>query len=149
MEVLSMYDLANLCFNTVSEQSMQFHSDRFSGSLVSQTNKFVGSFERMMDVLIWDAWPMLCYIIFVVIVLWNQAAWFAIGIVGFTIIYSIVSGLTMRKIAHLNDAEAEAYTKQTGQLADSISNIISVKSYAREAHERERFAGFSREGFRR
>ncbi len=50
----------------------------------------------------------------------------------------------MRKIAHLNDAEAEAYTKQTGQLADSISNIISVKSYAREAHERERFAGFSR-----
>ncbi len=46
MEVLSMYDLANLCFNTVSEQSMQFHSDRFSGSLVSQTNKFVGSFER-------------------------------------------------------------------------------------------------------
>lgn len=144
MEVLSMYDLANLCFNTVSEQSMQFHSDRFSGSLVSQVNKFVGAFERMMDVLIWDAWPMLCYIIFVVIVLWNQAAWFAIGIVGFTIIYSIVSGLTMGKIAHLNDEEAEAYTKQTGQLADSISNITSVKSYARENHERERFATFSR-----
>lgn len=139
-----MYDLANLCFNTVSEQSMQFHSDRFSGSLVSQVNKFVGAFERMMDVLIWDAWPMLCYIIFVVIVLWNQAAWFAIGIVGFTIIYSIVSGLTMGKIAHLNDEEAEAYTKQTGQLADSISNITSVKSYARENHERERFATFSR-----
>ncbi len=97
-----------------------------------------------MDVLIWDAWPMLCYIIFVVIVLWNQAAWFAIGIVGFTIIYSIVSGLTMGKIAHLNDEEAEAYTKQTGQLADSISNITSVKSYARENHERERFATFSR-----
>lgn len=144
MEVLSMYDLANLCFNTVSEQSMQFHSDRFSGSLVSQTNKFVGAFERMIDVLIWDAWPMLCYIIFVVIVLWQQAAWFAIGIVGFTIIYSIVSGLTMKRIAHLNDEEAEAYTRQTGQLADSISNIISVKSYARENHERERFAGFSR-----
>lgn len=144
MEVLSMYDLANLCFNTISEQSMQFHSDRFSGSLVSQTNKFVGSFERLIDVLIWDAWPMICYIAFVVIVLWQQAAWFAIGIIGFTIIYSIISGLTMSKISHFNNEEAEAYTKQTGQLADSISNIISVKSYAREAHERERFAGFSR-----
>lgn len=144
MEVMSMYDLANLCFNTISEQSMQFHSDRFSGSLVSQTNKFVGAFERMMDVLIWDAWPMLCYIVFVVVVLWRQAAWFAIGIVGLVVIYSLISGLTMRKIAHLNDEEAEAYTRQTGQLADSISNIISVKSYARENHERERFAGFSR-----
>lgn len=145
MEVMSMYDLANLCFNTISEQSMQFHSDRFSGSLVSQTNKFVGSFERLMDVLIWDAWPMVCYIAFVVIVLWQQAAWFAIGMVIFALIYSVVSGLTMRKIAHLNDEEAEAYTKQTGQLADSISNIISVKSYARERHERERFSRFSKE----
>lgn len=144
MEVMSMYDLANLCFNTISEQSMQFHSDRFSGSLVSQTNKFVGSFERLMDVLIWDAWPMVCYIAFVVIVLWQQAAWFAIGMVIFALIYSVVSGLTMRKIAHLNDEEAEAYTKQTGQLADSISNIISVKSYARERHERERFSRFSK-----
>ena len=41
MELLAMYDLSNMAFNTVSEQSMQFHSDRFSGSLVSQTNKFV------------------------------------------------------------------------------------------------------------
>ena len=63
MEVLSMYDLANLCFNTVSEQSMQFHSDRFSGSLVSQTNKFVGAFERMIDVLIWMTNVAECYII--------------------------------------------------------------------------------------
>lgn len=144
MEVLSMYDLANLCFNTVSEQSMQFHSDRFSGSLVSQVNKFVGAFERMMDVFVWDAWPIFCYIAFVVIVLWKEAAWFAIGIVVFTIIYSLISLLTLRKIANLNNAEAEAYTKQTGQLADSISNITSVKSYAREWYERERFANFSR-----
>lgn len=144
MEVLSMYDLANLCFDTVSEQSMQFHNDRFSGSLVSQVNKFVGSFERLIDVLVWDAWPILCYIVFVVIVLWQQAAWFAIGMVVLTIIYTLISGLTMRQISHLNDEEAAAYTKQTGQLADSISNITSVKSYARENHERQRFAMFSR-----
>lgn len=143
MEVLSMYNLANLCFDTVSAQSMQFHSDRFSGSLVSQTSKFIGAYERMMDVLIWDVWPMLCYIIFVVIVLWQQAAWFALGIVGLVVIYTLISKLTMGKIAHLFDEEAAAQTKQTGQLADSISNIISVKSYAKEHHERERYRKFS------
>lgn len=143
MEVLSMYNLANLCFDTVSAQSMQFHSDRFSGSLVSQTNKFIGAYERMMDVLIWDVWPMLCYIVFVVIVLWQQAAWFAIGIIGLVVIYTIISKFTMGKISHLFDEEAAAQTKQTGQLADSISNITSVKSYARERHERGRFRNFS------
>ena len=37
-ELKAMYDLSNQCFDVISAQSMQFHSDRFSGSLVSLTN---------------------------------------------------------------------------------------------------------------
>lgn len=147
MELLAMYDLANLCFNTVAEQSMQFHNDRFSGSLVSQTNKFIGGFERLFDVFLWDMWPMLIYIALVIIVLAPQVPWFAAGLVLFTIIYATIAGVSFKKTAHLNDEEAAASTKQTGQLADSISNIISVKSYAGEAHERHRYANFSRTTF--
>ncbi len=143
MEVLAMYDLSNLCFNVICEQSMQFHSDRFSGSLVSQTNKFVGSFERLVDVFIWDLWPMLVHIIMIVCVLAGQVPWFAVGIIVFVLIYSVIAGLSSGRISHLNNEAAEAETKQTGQLADSISNIISVKSYAREQHEFKRFADFS------
>ncbi len=145
MEVLAMYNLANKCFDTIAEQSMQFHSDRFSGSLVSQVNKFVSAFERLIDTLIWDAWPIFCYILFIVIVMWPQAPWFAVGVVAFTIIYMLVCGLTMRRISYLNNAEAAATNKRTGQLADSITNIISVKSYAREGHEKRRFSKFSNE----
>ncbi len=144
MEVLAMYDLAVNCFTVVNDQSMQFHNDRFSGSLVSQTNKFVWAFERLVDTVIWDLWPTLAYIIMVIIVLAPQVPWFAAGIVGFVAIYALVSGLSFKKIAHLSDNAAAAETKQTGQLADSISNIISVKSYAHEAHERRRYANFSR-----
>lgn len=144
MEVLAMYDLAVNCFTVVNDQSMQFHNDRFSGSLVSQTNKFVWAFERLVDTFIWDLWPTLCYIIMVIIVLAPQVPWFAVGIVGFVALYALVSGLSFKKIAHLSDNVAAAETKQTGQLADSISNIISVKSYAHEAHERHRYANFSR-----
>lgn len=147
MELLAMYDLANLCFNTISEQSMQFHSDRFSGSLVSQANKFIGGFERLFDVFIWDMWPMLIYIIFVIIVLAPQVPWFAIGLVAFAIVYAAIAGFSFKKTAYLNDEEAAASTKQTGQLADSISNIISVKSYTGEAHERQRYAKFSKATF--
>ncbi len=144
MEVLAMYDLAVNCFTVVNDQSMQFHNDRFSGSLVSQTNKFVWAFERLVDTVIWDLWPTLAYIIMVIVVLAPQVPWFAAGIVGFAAIYALVSGMSFKKIAHLSDNAAAAETKQTGQLADSISNIISVKSYAHEAHERHRYANFSR-----
>lgn len=144
MEVLAMYDLAVNCFTVVNDQSMQFHNDRFSGSLVSQTNKFVWAFERLVDTVIWDLWPTLAYITMVIIVLAPQVPWFAIGIVGFVALYALVSGLSFKKIAYLSDNAASAETKQTGQLADSISNIISVKSYAHEDHERHRYADFSR-----
>lgn len=144
MEVLAMYDLAVNCFTVVNDQSMQFHNDRFSGSLVSQTNKFVWAFERLVDTVIWDLWPTLAYIGMVIIVLAPQVPWFAVGIVGFVALYALVSGLSFKKIAYLSDNAAAAETKQTGQLADSISNIISVKSYAHEAHERHRYADFSR-----
>ena len=53
-ELKVMYELATKSFNAISAQSMQFHSDRFSGSLVSQTNKFVGAFERFFDLLTFD-----------------------------------------------------------------------------------------------
>lgn len=147
MQLMALYDLADLCFDAISEQSMQFHSDRFSGSLVSQTNKFVWAFERLTDVFIWDFWPMLIYILMVVFVMAPQAPWFAIGLVVFVIVYAVIAGLSFRKIGHLNDDEADAEAKQTGQLADSISNIISVKSYAKEMHEKQRYSEFAKGTF--
>ena len=34
-----------------------FHADHFAGALVSQTNKFIGSYERLMDDFIWNILP--------------------------------------------------------------------------------------------
>ena len=146
-ELLVLYDLATLCFDTVSSQSMSFHSDRFSGSLVSQTNKFVGAFERFFDVLIFDILYLVSMIAFIMIVLVPRAPLFALGLTIFIALYVACSALTFKRISHLSKECAEAENKQTGQLADSVSNIISVKSYGREAHERHRYANFNRASY--
>ena len=144
MELKAMYDLSSKCFDTVCSQSMQFHSDRFSGSLVSQVNKFVSAFERFMDVIIWDILPTSTFIIATLLILWPYSPIYSIVLVSLIIVYCVIAGITSKKISHLNAEEASAQTKQTGQLADSISNIISVKSYAKEAHEHHRYANFQR-----
>lgn len=144
MELKSMYDLATMCFDTVCTQSMQFHSDRFSGSLVSQTNKFIGSFERFFDVVIFDILYLISMVASIMFVLVSRAPWFALGLAVFIVLYILCSALTFKKISHLSREWAEAENKQTGQLADSVSNILSVKSYGREAHERRRYANFNR-----
>ena len=143
-ELKSQYDLATMCFDTVCAQSMQFHSDRFSGSLVSQTNKFIGSFERFFDVVIFDILYLVSMLVSIMCVLIPRAPWFALGLIVFIVLYVLCSALCFKKIAHLSREWAEAENKQTGQLADSVSNILSVKSYGREAHERHRYANFNR-----
>ena len=144
MEIYAMYDLANLAFDTVSAQSMQFHSDRFSGSLVSQTNKFVSAYERLFDNIIWSTIPFLTILISTLGVLFVQVPIYAAGLLAFIAFYFVVAYVYFKKMAPLNEAHAAAESKQTGQLADSISNITAVKSYAREAHERKRFSNFAR-----
>lgn len=138
MELKAMKNLSTLIFDTISNQSMQFHSDHFSGSLVSQSNRFVSSFERFFDAIIWNLLPVISSLSFILIVLFSLTPLFALALLVLIIVYTVISGLTFHKISHLNTVEAAANSKQTGQLSDVITNILSVKSYAREAYERRR-----------
>ena len=144
MELNAMNDIAGLCFNAVCTQSMKFHSDRFSGSLVSQTNKFIGGFERLYDTLIFNILPIIVSVISIEVVLITRVLTFAIVFIALVVIYALVSYFSFKKIKYLSDEWAKAETRQTGKLADSMSNILSVKSYGRESHERHRYANFSR-----
>lgn len=147
MQLLVIKDLLDMGFETVAEQSMQFHNNRFSGSLVSQTTKFAWGFERLTDDFFYDILPMLSYMAMVIFILAPRVPGYTIALVVLVVAYALISGLSFKKISHLNNLETESETKMTGQLADSITNIISVKSYAREAHERKRFSKFTNEYF--
>lgn len=142
-EILGMYDLANMAFNTICYQSMQFHVNRFSGSLVSQTNQFVRAYERLMDMIVWNLVPLATDIISVVVVLSFKVPAYAVSLVIFVCIFIAISVLTSKKMNELSNKMSESESKATGQLADSISNINAVKSYARENHERKRYADYA------
>lgn len=148
MEIKAMYDLSCKAFDTISAQSMQFHSDRFSGSLVSQTNKFVGAYERLMDEFFWNVFPVTLDLTMIVIVLASRVPLFALGIIVLVIIFMIISAVWFKKLAPIHEQEAKMSNKCTGQLADSVSNIVSVKSYAREKYESGRYARFQSDWYK-
>ena len=143
MEIYAIYDLSALCFDTIAAQSMQFHNNRFSGSLVSQVNKFVSAYERFMDELVWNIIPLVTAVSTSIIILYTRVPLFATGLLVFMIAFIIIAYLAFRKISPLNLKLASAENKRTGQLSDSISNILSVKSYAGEPFEEKRFSKFN------
>lgn len=135
----TMLDLHATVFKYLSEQSHRFFTNRFAGSLVSQANKFVGSFERLTDTFLWSFYALFLNYLFTVIVLWQRVPVFTIGLVFSSALFLTVITKLKRSEAPFNEAHTEAEAQLTGQLADSITNIAAVKSYANEAKEQNLF----------
>lgn len=147
ISLLAWRDLADDIFDTISEQSMQFHSDRFSGSLVSQTNKYLTAFDTFVDLVIWTILPFLSSFIAIIAVLYPIVPWYAIALSCFVLIYIIIIGFTQRKVTELNEKEASTYSLQNGQMSDSFSNILAIKSYGQEKYEKKRFSKYTAKSY--
>ncbi len=133
-----MRDLNMTVFKHLQLMSHRFFSDRFAGSLVNQTNKFVGSFERLTDPLTWNVFKLLVAVVFTTIILAPKAMPVVVGIWVIALIYiPVVWHFRQRQLPY-NRRWAASETKRTGQLADAISNIVAVKSFANEQAETAR-----------
>ena len=132
--------LSQLAFSAVINQSMTFHSNHFSGSLTSQANKLASAFIDIKSNFVWDIFPLLLMVIYSIGAAFAVCPPFAGILLVFTILYTAAAIITYYKTTHIDAKLAEAENKQTGQLADSITNVVSVKSYARERFEKARFA---------
>ncbi|MCA9330275.1 ABC transporter ATP-binding protein, partial [Candidatus Saccharibacteria bacterium] len=132
-----MRDLAERSSNHLSNMSYRFFSNRFAGSLVNQVNKFSGAFERLADTMTWNVYKLTVGLIATCVVLWPKAPYVVIGIFTLTAIYTPVVWYFRRKQVPYNKRWAQAETNRTGQLSDTIGNIIAVKSFSNEQLERK------------
>lgn len=134
-EVRGMHNLRKQCFDHLSDQSMHFHNNKFTGSIVTQISRFASSYERLLDSIIWQIIPLISSFAFAFIILGFKLPLFALALAFFSIIFVTVAWFSFKKVRVLNERDAAAGSKLTGQLADSITNISAVKSFARESHE--------------
>lgn len=128
-------DLYQRVFDHLTSQSMSFHADRFSGALVSQTNKLTGAYEMIADTVVWQLVPMVTTVVAAVVilsfVLWQYALFLAVMCLIFT-----AAVLASRpRLEQLSVSEAQASTRMTGFLADVMTNISAVKANGYEETE--------------
>ena len=139
-ETAMQRDLYAQCFNKLTNQTLFFHSNKFGGSLVSQTNKLVGAVESFWDTIIWSVLPLVVSLVGSIIVLSTLLWQYALFLLIFSIVFSIVVYYGSKPMAKLTKKEAKASNKLNGQLADIISNVLAVKSSGAEATEQKFFA---------
>lgn len=133
-------DMAQRVFKHLMAQSPSFHANHFGGSLVSQTNKLMGSYIRFADTTGFMLIPLLSGLIFAGSVLASRAPLYAAILISFAIIYIISSIFVTAPIRKRGAAQAAAESKQTGSLADAVTNVMAIKSFASSEYEEQRFA---------
>lgn len=140
MEERAMQDLAMTSFNHLLTMSQRFFGNRFGGSIVSQVNKFIGSYERLADTLIWNVYKLIISFVFTIAILVRPAPLYVVGLVTLAAVYTFALYRLKRRELPLNEEWSALETKRTGQLADSITNIAAVKAFAHEKLESKLFA---------
>ena len=145
LEIAVAYDLATESFDALSNQSMSFHSNRFGGTLVSQTTKFLSAYNQIIENLAFPFIPVVCSIISTCVLLVPRVPEYVAVLMVLLAIYVVVSYVMYKRILSLNEQAAGAQNQLSGELSDAVTNILAVKTYGREDYERSLFDRANRE----
>ena len=145
LEIAVSYDLATMAFDALSNQSMTFHSNRFGGTLVSQTTKFMSAYNQLVEAIMFPFLPVVCSVVFTCLILAPIVPVYVVVLMVLLAVYATVSYLMYKRILHLNEKAAGAQNQLSGELSDAVTNILAVKTYGREDYERELFDRANRE----
>lgn len=136
----SMVNLNNTSFQYLQKHSVSFFNDNFTGSLVKKVNRFARSFEGIMESIYWTLLPAIVSIGAIVVILWQNNFWMAMGVLLWVVIFLIINYyLSLYKLRH-DLKRSEIDSKVTGFLADTITNHTNVKLFGGYKREVKSFA---------
>ena len=145
LQIAAAYDLATMSFDALCNQSMSFHSNRFGGTLVSQTTKFMSAYQLLLETTTFPFLPVICSVVFTCGILAPRVPAYVAILMVLLAIYACVSYYMYKRILHLNEEAAGAQNQLSGELSDSVANILAVKTYGREDYEKSLFDAANRE----
>ena len=145
LQIAVNYDLATMAFDCLCNQSLSFHSNRFGGTLVAQTSKFMSAYTLLLNTITFPFLPIVCSVVFTCALLFPVVPLYTVVLMGLLVVYAAVSYIMYKRILHLNEQAAGAQNQLSGELSDAVTNILAVKTFGREDYERGLFDTANRE----
>jgi ATP-binding cassette, subfamily B, heavy metal transporter len=132
--------IALAAFRHIHSLSLRFHLERRTGGLARAVERGTAAIEFLLSFLLFNVVPTVFEMIIVCAILWRLYNWtFAavtlatiVSYIGFTF---LVTDWRIRFRREMNTRNSEANTKSV----DSLLNYETVKYFANEAHEAERY----------
>lgn len=136
-------DLAHRVFDAMLDQTADFHANHFTGSLVSQTTKLLGAYVRIADTTFFQVSQLVFGLIFTAVFLLPRAPEYVLVLLLVSGFYIAMTFVVSRPVQRAGRKLAAAESEQTGYLADAITNVMTIKSFAGRHYEKRHFTTIS------
>ncbi len=124
--------------------SYRWHMDHPAGEVISSLGNFSWAFAELVDVASWGLLPVVVVVLSAIgvlaVVAWPAALALLVMVAGF--VYVILRRLRLVRAA--SQAFEDHHSRATGVVADTVTNLMAVRTAAAEPHERQRVAAMMR-----
>jgi ABC-type multidrug transport system fused ATPase/permease subunit len=120
------------------ELSYRWHMDHPAGEVISSLSNFSWAFVEMVDVASWGLLPVAVVVLSALVVL-SVAAWpAALALLVMVGLFVVVLARRLPLVRAASQQFEDHHSKATGVVADTVTNLMTVRSAAAEPHERYR-----------
>ena len=138
-EAHGIADLRKQAYQGLIYHSYSFFANNFTGALVQRVGRYARAFERIIDRLTWDIVPLTVRLIGILVVTYSIEPKLTLIIIVWAATYMIVSQIySIWRMKH-NVKMAEADSRTTAVLADSITNQNNIELFSRHKGEINNF----------
>ena len=135
LETRGTNSLSKIAFDRLEKRDYDFYTNNFVGSLTKKAHAFSRSFEIFTDTLSFKIITNILPIFFVIIVLWIYSPWIPLVLVLCLMVVIAVALPIIRRRSKLVALRHDASSKMSGRLSDAMTNILAIKSFAKEKRE--------------
>lgn len=128
--------IAQSSYGLLIKQSHSYYQHHFSGSLASKVNDLTSGIPNILESLIDRFFSNGLALAFAIFILWQVNITFALILLIWAILFISGALFLSKRIIHLSDVWSEWGSTLTGKIVDSLSNILSVRLFARESAEK-------------
>ncbi len=125
--------------------SYRWHMDHPAGEVISSLGNFSWAFAEMVDVVSWGLLPVVVVVLSAIAVLavvaWPAALALLVMVAGFV----VVIYRRLRLVRAASEAFENHHSQATGVVADTVTNLMAVRSAATEPLERRRVEDLMRQ----
>lgn len=125
-------------FDYVHKHSYRFFTNNFSWSIVKRINRYVSSFEWLIDLFVYEIIRFVVYIIFILVIMFNENSYLWVMFLIWIVFFMVLSSILNRWRLPFWSKSVDEDTKISWVISDAITNNFNISIFWTLRYESQR-----------